>query len=129
MEPRTQSQPPSLGADDRRRNKRTDVVVDARLECAGITLDGRIENLSFGGAYFVTTRRGPDFSMGAEAVLTLVPLPNTAAGELCWDCTVVRCESPRAEDPSRVAYGLQFEQPVPSSRSRMDDTQSMTGEI
>ena len=99
--------------DDRRADPRTETVFDAQLEFEGEVLEGRIVDISFGGAKFVTTSVDPPIAAGSHVVLTVEPGPVAGASELTWAGTIVRAERSGDDGPDRFAYAISFDDKAP----------------
>ena len=130
MDSPTASSRPSYSGPERRSNVRTDVIVQARLECGDTVLHGTIVNLSFGGALFVAKSPSDPLPEHAIVELTLIPIPNSSTGELHWTSTIVRVDLAYKGDPHRVAYGIRFDEATPrTKKATMRDTQTITCEV
>ena len=110
---------------DRRASPRRATRIDALLEhpdgvLAG-RLSGRVVDMSFGGAKFVTETIAPALEVGCEVVLIVLPQGDTVTEELRWIGSVARCEHSGDDGPPRIAYGVAFDDSEPRPFPGLDD--------
>ena len=106
---------------DRRADPRRATRVDALLEHPGGVLSGRVVDMSFGGAKFVTESVAPVLEIGCQTILIVTPRGDALTEELTWNGTVVRCERSGDDGPARIAYAIAFDDSEPRPIPGKDD--------
>lgn len=106
--------------DERRAAPRTSAAVDARLEHSGGAFSGRVVDISFGGAKFVTETTAPVLEIGTAVVLIVTHHADASAEPLTWEGTVVRSERSGDDGPDRIAYAIEFVEFAPRSIPGLD---------
>ena len=93
---------------ERRSARRIPTAIDARLELPDGAIHGVVENISFGGAMFVTRTVRPVLALRSRIVLRVRPLSDGPRDDLAWAGTVVRADRSGDDGPDRVAYAIAF---------------------
>jgi hypothetical protein len=106
------TQPPHRpGRANRRHHERLPIDAAARLVEGTNSFEGRIENISTGGAAFITSTVEPELAVGA-AVTIVAAGAGDDGGDLSLAGRIVRVDSMCDLSGDSLVYAVAFDQPI-----------------
>lgn len=103
--------PRSTSRSNRRRQPRLDVDAPARLVAGATELAGRIENISAGGASFLTPQIEPELPVGGALTLVVSGVSDDGTDLEC-PSRVIRTDVLYDSSGEQRCYALAFDRPI-----------------